>query len=161
MFDGSGTAKEMQIYPMEANVSFSVEKAIVEYLHRGQKIPDGEGVLPAQQQPLQIPFTFAVKDLDDAVNLHSAFQWLMGKDANATDIIADGWTSTTPAGADGYRTVNLRYYASAKASGKANWLFPNMRVVAWELNEELENATLITATMQSVDAYEPTFTPGN
>lgn len=161
LFDGSGTPEEMEVAPMEANVSFSVEKNVVEFLHRGQKIANGEGVLPAQQQPLQLPFTVALKDLTDAVNIHTLLMWMMGKDSVATAITGAGWTSTTTAGADGYRTLDARYYPGGKASGRANYRFPNMRIVGWEVGEELEGATLISITLQSVDAYEPVFTPGS
>lgn len=150
--DGSGTPKTLEVYPTVGDLSWSETVTITEYMHRGAPMADGEGILPGDQQYVEITLGYALHDLTDAVKTDALVRWLQGDTTTTTAIAAASWTSTTTR-ADGRNTLDVVYYPHGTASGNMKYVFPDCLVTTKQISEG--DPTLVALTLKSTTAAKP------
>lgn len=153
--DGSGTAKTLQVYPMEGDLAFEVATDMVEFLHRGEAMADGEGVMQGDVVYQPLSFSYAAHDLTDAVKTDALIRWMQGDTTSTTAIAAASWTSTTTR-LDGKKTLDIIFYPLGTASGAPKYTFPNAIITSYGQSEGMP--TIVSVAAKSTTAVKPVLT---
>lgn len=154
--DGSATEKTLEISPMEANVSFEEGTTFNVFKHRGNAIPDGEGMVEAERENQALSFAYMLTDLGDTVCPFAVLRWSQGDTSSTTAVIAAGWTSTTTR-TDGRKTLTYRYYPAGNGAGAAYYEFPDCLVETDGFGEGNDDATVKSVTARSTTADRATY----
>lgn len=151
-YDGTGSPKSLEIYPMEGDLSFEVATDMIEFLHRGAAMADGEGVMQGDVVYQPFSFSYALHDLTDAVKTDALIRWMGGDTTTTTAIASASWTSTTTR-TDGKKTLDFRFYPQGTASGAPYYTIPDAIVTNKATAEGMP--TIVTVTLKSTTATQP------
>lgn len=155
VFDGSGSPKSLEVYPMEGDLSYEVTTDVVEFLHRGAAMADGEGVMQGDVVYQPFTFSYAAHDLTDAVKTDALMRWMRGDTTTTTAIAAASWASTTTR-VDGKKTLDFVYYPQGTASGAPKYTFADAIITSYGQSEGMP--TIVSITLKSTTATQPVLT---
>lgn len=149
LVDDSGTPKVHEVYPMEGDFSWTATANLIEALHRGEPIADGEGIMEGDKPLMECTYSYMAHDFTDAVKTDALHRWMEGDTTTTTAIASAGWTATTSR-PDALKTLHVRYAPQGTGTGKPYYTVSDC-VVSERTPSEGE-PTVFSVTMKSTTA---------
>lgn len=138
----------MEVSPCVGDLAVTAAAPVATYLHRGQMISSGAGIVPADDVAATGTFGayHVLGDDYDAEDLASLLRWWQGDDTTTTAIDGAGWVSTTER-PDGRRTLHVEWFPAGVVEVGAGYLrIPDCVLTEWAMGEGEPNPCGLTVT---------------